>query len=246
MSVQPIFETPYERRGILTPGLPILPHGVERHPIPPNGSRAVPVSKGDEITLLNREGLQVGELVFFAPDGSSDAGMLGGKGRGRPEGVISVLADGSRSGQKVMRTLSNAGFELSRGDAVTVFKKGARAGDTEVFHAACDGLLIAAAPGGPMRPDAQDTPTELILYIKRANPGQGKVDIVAHDPLADPLQDINIQPGNAKTYMVKKGQYIQIQDIKGRECSDFQAFSMRALDKVLERDIDPTTTRSLM
>ena len=32
---------------------------------------------------------------------------------------------------------------------------------------------------------------------------------------------------------------------RGRECSDFQAFSRRALDKGLERDIDPTATRSL-
>ena len=33
---------------------------------------------------------------------------------------------------------------------------------------------------------------------------------------------------------------------QGRECSDFQAFSLRQLDKGIERDIDPTTTRSLM
>ncbi len=35
-------------------------------------------------------------------------------------------------------------------------------------------------------------------------------------------------------------------DIKGRESSDFQAFSRRALDNGTEREIDPTTTRSLM
>jgi len=45
---------------------------------------------------------------------------------------------------------------------------------------------------------------------------------------------------------VKKGEYIQVLDVQGRECSDFQAFSLRALDRGLERDIDPTTTRSLM
>ena len=40
-------------------------------------------------------------------------------------------------------------------------------------------------------------------------------------------------------------EYIQILDVQGRECSDFQAFSLRALDKGMEREIDPTTTRSL-
>lgn len=246
MSARPLFEAPYERRGIITPGLPILPHGVERHPVPPGGSRAVPVRKGDELTLLNREGLQVGELVFFAPDGTSDAGMLGAKGAGKPTGVIAVLANGSISGGKVLKALKTAGFDLSQGDAVAVFTEGAKPGDTEVFHAACDGLLIVAAPGGPMRPEAQDTPTELILYIKRANPGAAKAELGPPDPLADALHDINIQPGQARAYEVKKGEFIQILDIKGRECSDFQAFSRRALDQGLEREIDPTTTRSLM
>ena len=63
---------------------------------------------------------------------------------------------------------------------------------------------------------------------------------------ADPILDLNIQPGSATAYEVKKGEYIQVLDVQGRECSDFQAFSLRALDRGLERDIDPTTTRSLM
>ena len=49
-------EHPWERAGVITPGLPILPHGVERHPVPGGGSRAVPISKGDEISILDKEG----------------------------------------------------------------------------------------------------------------------------------------------------------------------------------------------
>jgi aminomethyltransferase len=116
----------------------------------------------------------------------------------------------------------------------------------ESFTAQSDGLLILAAPGGPMRPEDQTPPTELILYIRRADPAAAKAAIGPPDPLADPLQDINIQPGEAKSYEVKKGEFIQILDVKGRECSDFQAFSLRALDQGREREIDPTTTRSLM
>ena len=47
-------------------------------------------------------------------------------------------------------------------------------------------------------------------------------------------------------YEVRAGQLIQIVDVKGRECTDFQAFSLRALDRGTEREIDPTTTRTLM
>jgi glycine cleavage system aminomethyltransferase T len=142
--------------------------------------------------------------------------------------------------------LQAAGFDLGEGDAIRVFKQGSRAGDMATFHAYCDGLLILAAPGHAMEPGAQNTPSHLILYIRRANQRNLEGGHNAPDPLADPIHDINIQPGQAKSYEVKKGQFIQIQDIQGRECSDFQAFSLRALDKGIKRDIDPTTTRTLM
>ncbi len=246
MNVTPIFETPYERAGIITPGLPILPHGTERHPIPGGGSRAVPIYKGDEISVLDFEGLQPGELVFFLPDGTSDPGRLGASSHGRPDGVISVLDNGSQSGAKVAAALDKAGFKLGDAQCIRVFPEGSRAGDMATFFAECDGLLIVAAPGGAMNPADQTPVTDLILYIRRANPGQAKGGHVPPDPLADPLADINIQPGNAKSYEVKKGQFIQVLDVQGRECSDFQAFSLRSLDAGLEREIDPTTTRTLM
>lgn len=246
MTVKPIFEVPWERKGIITPGLPILPHGVERHPVPGGGSRAVQLFTGDEIIVLDREGLQPGELVFFAPDRSSDAAMLGTTGAGRPTATIETLVNGSRSGAQVLRALAAAGFNIETGDAVAVLGNGSRPGESETFTAACDGLLICAAPGGPMSPDAQDAPTELILYVRRANPADAAETVGPPDPLADPLLDMNILPGHASAYEVKQGEYIQILDVQGRECSDFQAFSRRALDKGLECEIDPTTTRSLM
>ncbi len=245
MSVTPVFETPYERAGVVTPGLPILPPGVERHPVPGGGSRAVEIEAGDEITVLDREGLQPAELVVFTPDGRSDPGVIGAEGGGPATGLqAALLAD--RSGARVRAALDRAGFDLSQARAVRVFAEGSRAGDLATFHASAGGLLIVCAPGGPMAPEAQDAPTELVLYIRRANPGRGKGGRPAPPPLADPLTDLNIQPGEAKGYEVRKGEFIQILDIQGRECSDFQAFSLRALDRGLEREIDPTTTRSLM
>lgn len=240
------FEVPFERSGVIVPGLPILPHGTERYPIPGGGSRVVSIEKGDELSVLNREGLQLGELVFFAPNGNSDAGLLGASGHGRPDGVIDVLSGGSKSGLKVLNALMAAGFQIGNGDGISVFSEGALAGDMENFVAQSDGLLIVAAPGGPMDPANHNAPTELILYVRRNTPGLAKAKSGPTDPLADPLEDFNIQPGNATAYEVKKGQFIQILDVKGRECSDFQAFSLCALDEGLEREIDPTTTRSLL
>ncbi|KNG93517.1 DUF1989 domain-containing protein [Pseudaestuariivita atlantica] len=246
MNKPSFIEHPWERAGVVAPGLPILPHGVERHPVPGGGSRAVPIFKGDEISVVDRDGLQPGEMVVFAPDRTSDAGYLGTTGHGKPQGIIDTLANGSRSGAKVLAALSAAGFDIGKGDAIKLFEGGSRPGDSVDFTAETDGLLILAAPSAPMSPETQDTATDLALYIRRADPNMGKVPGQPADPLADPLHDANIQPGNAHAYEVKAGEYIQILDVQGRECSDFQAFSLRALDKGIEREIDPTTTRSLM
>lgn len=248
--MQPVFETPYERRGVLTPGMPILPSGVERHPILGGGSRSVAIHTGDEISLLNFDGRQIAEMVFFTPDGNSDPGRLGvslpSGGDQTATGIQYTLANGGQSGARVLNALKAARFDLGNAKAIRVFHNESRAGELETYNADSDGLLVVAAPGGPMQPDQQNAPSDIILYIRRANPVDGKANLAPPDPLADPLDDINIKPGAAHSYEVKKGQYIQVLDVQGRECSDFQAFSMRALDKGLEREIDPTTTRSLV
>jgi len=245
MNQSVVFEKPFERAGVVVPGLPVLPPGVERHPVPGGGSRAVPIFKGDEITIQDREGLQPVEMVFFAHDGRSDAAMVGAKGGRDPKGLKESLQR-DPSGQKVVRALEKSGFDLGRADGTLVFAEGSRAGDFATFIASTDGLLIVCAAGGPMEPQDQWAPTDITLYVRRATLAAGKDLLTAPDPLADPLMDMNIQPGQAVPFEVKAGQFIQILDVKGRECSDFQAFSLRALDKGLEREIDPTTTRSLM
>ncbi len=245
MTVRPVFETPYERNGIRAPGLPILPHGTERYPVPGGGSRGVRIERGDEISIMDREGLQPVEMVFFAPDGTSDAGMIGAKGGRDAKGLQASLSSGDASGRKVLKALDAASFDIGRADGTLLFAEGSMAGDTETFLASADGLLIVCATGGPMDPHGQDVPTEVVVYVRRANPGQGKGGRKPTDPLADPLQDYNIQPGNAKGYEVQKGQFIQIMDVQGRECTDFQCFSIAELDQGIERDINMTTTRSL-
>ena len=240
------FETTNEFAGVILRGQPVLPPGIERHPVPGGGSRAIRIEKDDEITVLDFEGMQAAELVFFAPDGSSDAAMIGARSAGEANGLKSVLGQPERSARNVARALDAAGFDISAADAVRAFSSGSVAGDMESYRAASDGLLIAAAPGGPMSPEDQNPPTEIIVYVRRAAPALEAENRQPPPPLADPVLDENIQPGNAMAFEVEAGQFIQIVDVQGRECSDFQAFSRSALDNGSERDIDPTTTRSLM
>ncbi len=239
------YVAPFTRSGVSTPGLPVLPDNVERHVVPGGGSRAMEVEAGDVVNVLDVSGLQRVELVHFTPDGRSDAAMLGKPGKGSATGLHSTLSVGGHAGQRVKNLLETAGFSLADADSVQLFDGDSTAGECRSVTVAAGGLLCIAAPGGPMRPDAQDVPTDILLFIERQQSRVSAEPRHAPVPLAEPLLDENIQPGNAKAFEVKAGQYIQILDVQGRECSDFQAFSARALDKGLERDIDPTTTRSL-
>ena len=93
--------------------------------------------------------------------------------------------------------------------------------------------------------DGQMPPTGLKAIIRRAQ----IVDLTEPrlpDPLADPRLDFRIKKCTADQYTVRAGEFIQIIDVAGRECSDFLALSAPALDRGSERHIDMTTTRTLI
>jgi aminomethyltransferase len=97
-----------------------------------------------------------------------------------------------------------------------------------------------------MLADQQNTITDLTIFVHRQPREDGERLIRLPDPLADPLQDVRIEARTAFAYEIKAGQYLQIIDVEGRECSDFQCFDIAALDKGLERCIDATSTRHVV
>jgi len=195
--------------------------------------------------VQDTEGLQRVECVHFTPDGASDAARLGAVGNPNANGLQNTLLSGGQSGQRVLAILEKTGFKLANADSVVLFDGESYAGEIRSLTVMAGGLFCIAAPGNSMSPEHQNPPTDVVMFIERATARKPGETLQPPAPLADTLLDENIAPGNAYSFEVKAGQYIQILDVQGRECSDFQAFSARALDKGLERDIDPTTTRSL-
>ena len=239
---------PARRGGTVRPGLPRLRPGVERYVVPACGSVTAELCAGDRITLVDPQGSggggQTGELLAFDAEGRSSAGLLGGKAAGRAEGLLDLLARGDPAALRLRDYLAARRLALGMGEALTVFGPDSRAAASASFTAEVPVTLIAAAPGVAMAPDAQNPPGSLTLFIERAKPQQ-RPRRAPPPPLADPLLDETLTPGTARAYEVKAGEWIQILDVQGRECSDFQAFSLRALERGLMRDIDPTTTRTL-
>ena len=70
--------------------------------------------------------------------------------------------------------------------------------------------------------DEQIPPTGLTVHVTRAN-GRELSEPLLPDPLADPRLEFRVDKCTAGQFTVYAGEYIQIIDVAGRECSDFLA-----------------------
>ena len=233
------------RPRLLMPGMPRIEPGVENHLLRGGGSLMVALLPGDRITLTDLEGRQACELVAFDAHGRADGGVLGAAAGAEPSGLRAILAGGGESALKITAALSRRGLALGDARAVALFGGDSEAGARAGFVAEAAAVCLIAAPGGPMRVDQQSPPTDLRVVIERARI-EAAAEYPAPEPLADPRLDVRIRKATAEAYEVKAGEFIQIIDIEGRECSDFQAFHRADLDRGIARELDATTTRYIM
>lgn len=64
--------------------------------------------------------------------------------------------------------------------------------------------------------------------------------------LGDTRDEFTVTRGTGFSYELKKGEYLQIIDIEGQQCSDFNAFCAAGLDRGQEIMIDSTATRTMV
>ncbi len=230
---------------IMRPGMPALAPGEERYIVPGGGAIAVEIHAGDRLRVIDVEGMQPCEVVAVDATGAIDPDILGARGDGDAAGLKQILSADDEGVRSVRSGLKRRGVDLATARAVTLFGGESRAGNAVEFTVSRDGLLIVAAPGAPMEAGAQDTATPIRVHIWRSRTRPAHETLLP-EPLADPLQDIRIDQSTAQAYFVRAGEFIQIIDIAGRQCTDFQCFAARKLDKGLEHPLDVTTTRALM
>jgi len=223
-------------RGVRRPGLLALAPGVERYIVPGRSARVIRLAGGDVIRLVNPEGAQPCELVCLADDGRFAADLLGERAGGSASGLRGLIADGA----------THVDFEISAAVSLDLFGPESRAGEEASYTATGAGSVIVAAPGAPMAVDGQDPPTPVVVFVERAAGAPPAGEPVLPEPLAAPRLDQRIDRRTAASYEVRAGEWIQIIDVEGRQCTDFQAFHRARLDEGVERCLDVTTTRSLM
>jgi aminomethyltransferase len=219
---------------------------LERFEVPGGGAWLFQIGAGDTVTVVNLEGGQRAELVAADATGRVDAGLLGVTANADASGLRALLAAGNGAGLGGLRLgIERRGIDLASARAVACFGADSAAGSEQSFTATRDGVLIVAAPGAAMAPDAQDTATPIGVRVQRSAVLQlRKFDLP--DPLATPVLDLRVKSATAESYFVKAGDYIQVIDVDGRQCTDFQCFDARKLDRGIEHALDVTTSRTLM
>ncbi|MEP1200795.1 DUF1989 domain-containing protein [Tateyamaria sp.] len=230
---------------IIQPAQFSMPRGMERYVVQGAGAVLIPVETGDCLTVINDEGGQVCEIVSADDKGRVNESILDRPADAPAGGLRALLAGSDQSLRGLRMGLDARKIDLSSAQATRLFGLDTHAKAEEAMRVSRDGTLIIAAPGRAMDAEAQDTVTPLTVMIQRATI-KSHVKFELPDPLADPVADIRVHTQTAEAFFVKAGDYIQIIDVDGRQCTDFECFSARKLDKGIEHALDVTTTRTLM
>src|SRR5579875_332282 len=209
---------------------------LEIYPVRPGGLTAVALRGDDRVAIVDPHGGQVAEVtVVGAPVGlSADA----------PATVLRALAAGSLGDGAVAGALHGLGIDLHEARCARLFGPDSPPRSRVQLLAQGEATLIVAAPGGRVV-DGERPASELSLEVRRAIPRR-REEIELPPPLAEPRLELRIDAATARSYEVRRGEYIQVIDVRGRQCSDFLAFGAERLERGIERGLDATATHSLM
>ena len=221
-----------------------LPKNFERHIVKAQGLMGLEIYKNDKIKVIDIEGGQTCEIVAFDIMGINNQSIIDQKINGEANFVKFILTN-SNDKEILLDKLKKKKINFINAKSSNIFNKNTFAKDSIEFTAEENCFIIFATPGDNMRVDQQNAPTEIEILIERYNNNLNKLESILPDPIAKTSEEYLIKDSSAISYEIKRGDYIQIIDLYGRQCSDFTAFDSNALQEGREREIDPTVTRGI-
>jgi aminomethyltransferase len=232
------------RPKLLQPGLRPPDPSLEIYRVRPGGATVLALNPDDRFTVIDRDGGQVAEVTALSPDGPVAAEVIGIGGDAPAtvlRGLVTSLTDGAK---EIVAELLGRGLEPTDARAAILFGEWSEPGSSQAFTANRSVVIVIGAPAGRIV-DGAPPPSDLVVEVHRATPRiHEEVELPA--PLAEPRLDLRIDSSTASSYEVKAGEFIQIIDVEGRQCSDFLAFHRHKLEEGVERGLDATVTRTLM
>ncbi len=175
----------------------VTSHGgrrIRRTRVAGGGCLAFGVRAGDRLTIIDPEGAQLGLLYALSETEGGQAVIPSLSHLDAPtlEEALDEALEGRAATEHALGSRNIALGEI-RGSRL--FGPDSAPGSTAKFEIKAHGLCVLAAPGRPMAPDEQDTPTDLLIEIEQVN--DERLD--APPPLAEPKLDLRriIVPSHA-------------------------------------------------
>jgi len=198
---------------------------------------------GDTLEIVSQDKSQSTELIVLDAQGKLAPALLNKRA---PVEAVGIQQQLQQSGSAALRLRSQ--FESWQLDASylqqVILRQVIRvAGEEHAQFTAANDLTVVIVAAGPTMSVEEHTPvTEVELTVTYANLS----DAPLPPPLAPIKQELRIAHATARTYEVKKGEWIQIIDVSGKQCSDFIAFDKHALEQGTVLGLDATATRTVM
>jgi len=227
---------------IKNPGLRTLPPGVERYYVKGGGVSIIEVSPEDKIDIINDEGKQLCEIIVFNTKGKSDLSILNLKENANSEFSKKILI----KDKKISKLLERKSLNVKDSKSSIIFDEDCLMGEKITLQSKDKCTIIIAAPGDAMNVHEQNATTDLTIFLNKAKFNETDEKFILPELINDPTYEKLVKRRSAETYEVKKGEYIQIIDPAGRQCSDFLAFDTRKLNEGIESLISATATRTFM
>jgi aminomethyltransferase len=193
------------------------------------------VQPGPGAVIVDLEGMQRAVLFVAGDDAVAGIAELEPESAGPLPAFAAEYCDAEA--REIVSAACADGFGSARG--YRVFSDAGPPGRRFVFQSDKPVRCLVLAPGDKMSPQDQIPPTMLQVLLS-ADAAEAPV------PLAKPKLDLRVLAATASAYRVAAGDYIQIVDISGKQCSDFIAFDAAGLTAGEEWGIDATATRTLM
>lgn len=206
----------------------------------------VEVLSGAAVRVLVTAGDQ---LVVSNDEGASPLWLVGGDASGQAlidrrelPGARTVPLDMDRFDASLLRASLGRSHNDGTEMVATEFDDTATpAGTARTLRACAVGtlwLIVPAAPADQARGGGAS------LLVTRGEPSVGPAALPL--PLGLMRDEIRVPRCTARAYRVKAGEYVQIIDVEGRQCSDFMAVREDRLAQGVERFIDTSVTRTMV
>lgn len=138
--------------------------------------------------------------------------------------------------------IANRAGTLDDATALQIFDPGSEAGSMFVTAIEQDVIIFVISP---IKRDFVSNGGGGRFAVLVQPPARHTPDLILPRPLGRIRDEFRIRRGTAMAYEVNKGQFVQVIDVEGQQCSDFTAMRASALDAGQERYIDSTVSRTM-